>query len=245
MFKSLIAALIFYTKIPFPYFKNLEFTRLARWSPIIGIIIGICLSLLDRFCHIINLPILLRSAMIVAAWVWITGGLHLDGVMDTADGLAVMDKPKRLAVMQDSVTGAYGVMAAMLVLILKWAALTELDTYRGLGICLAAGWGRWGQVMAIANYPYLKPTGKGAFHQKYLKIPQDILLGLIFLLGIRFLFNNVMISSVSILLGSAIALLTGFWFARQLGGHTGDSYGAVVEWTEAFFLCIFVVIVNH
>ena len=41
----------------------------------------------------------------------------------------------------------------------------------------------------------------------------------------------------STLLGFAIALLTGWWFAKRLGGHTGDSYGAIVEWTEALVLC--------
>ena len=39
--------------------------------------------------------------------------------------------------------------------------------------------------------------------------------------------------------GSAIAFLTGVWLHRQLGGQTGDTYGAIVEWTEALFLCLF------
>jgi adenosylcobinamide-GDP ribazoletransferase len=39
-------------------------------------------------------------------------------------------------------------------------------------------------------------------------------------------------------LGVSIGIISGYWFYRQLGGHTGDTYGAVVEWTETLFLCL-------
>lgn len=242
--KSFLAALIFYTTFPLPYLKNLSFTRLARWSPIIGIIIGLLLKISDQLLVLLHFPSLIRSGIIIAIWILITGGLHLDGVMDTADGLAVLEKERKLTVMQDSLVGAYGMMAAIVLLILKWSALSELNQYRGLGLCLAAGWGRWGQVAAIAFYPYLKPSGKGAFHKKYLKMPQDILLGLIVLILISLSLKNITLISLTVILGSAIALVTGFYFARQLGGHTGDSYGAVVEWTETLFLCSLVPLLN-
>jgi adenosylcobinamide-GDP ribazoletransferase len=95
-------------------------------------------------------------------------------------------------------------------------------------------------VGAIAFYPYLKSEGKGAFHKKALKLPQDLILGLLFLLGLGvvqgFYFNS-WVALGSGTMGGAIALLTGYWFYCQLGGHTGDTYGAVVEWTEALILC--------
>lgn len=240
LLKSFIAAFIFYTRIPFPHFNNLEFTRIARWCPIVGLLIGLCLGILDYLGTLIHLPILLRSALIVATWLWITGGLHFDGVIDTGDGLAVVDKERRLTVMQDSVVGAYGVMVGIVILILKWAALTELTEYRMLALSLAAGWGRWSQVTAIAFYPYLKPTGKGAFHKIYLKLPYDLILGLMPLIGLNFILKNGLIIALSLFSGILLALITPFWFYHQLGGHTGDSYGAVVEWTETIFLCVLV-----
>lgn len=240
--KSFLAAVIFYTTIPLPTLSNLEFNRIARWCPLIGLLIGICLMIIDQVGDFFDLPLSVRNAVIIAIWIKITGGLHLDGVIDTADGLAVLEKERKLEVMKDSVVGAYGVMAAIVLLLLKWSALSELSDLRGLGLCLSAGWGRWGQVVAIAAYPYLKPTGKGAFHKIYLKIPQDICLGLFILIGVCFFLKNSLLISLTIGGGSAIALLTGFWFAHHLGGHTGDSYGAVVEWSEAVFLCFFVAI---
>jgi adenosylcobinamide-GDP ribazoletransferase len=240
MLRSFLGAVVFYTCIPLPSHWQMEFNRIARWIPCIGLLLGGFLGLIDFSLQKLGLPVLTRSTLVVGLGIALTGGLHLDGVSDTADGLAVPDPQKRLAVMQDSVTGAFGVMAVVVVLALKIAALSELMEARWLGLMLAAGWGRWGQVGAIAFYPYLKSEGKGAFHKKALKLPQDLILGLLFLLGLGvvqgFYFNS-WVALGSGTMGGAIALLTGYWFYCQLGGHTGDTYGAVVEWTEALILC--------
>jgi adenosylcobinamide-GDP ribazoletransferase len=110
---------------------------------------------------------------------------------------------------------------------------------------IAAGWGRWGQQVAIARYPYLKPTGKGAFHQAAIRSLWDtvpaglLLLGLCALpLGMSIHFWKLALGLTS---GGIIAFLIPAWFNRQLGGHTGDTYGAVVEWTEALFLLVLAV----
>jgi adenosylcobinamide-GDP ribazoletransferase len=241
---SFLAAVSFYTIVPLPRHWPLDFGRVTRWAPGIGLLIGGGLALLDTILSYFGLPVLTRSTLVVSFWVLITGGLHLDGVIDTADGLAVMDQKRRLQVMQDSVTGAFGVMAAVLLLLLKVAALTDLHSNRCFALMNAAGWSRWGQVLAIALYPYLKPTGKGAFHKQTLRLPQDALLGLCFLFALSLLQLSLnpyrwwLVLEI-IVAGAAIALGTGFWFYRQLGGHTGDSYGAVVEWTEALLICIF------
>lgn len=240
---SLLGAVTFYTSIPLPGNWRLEFRGIARWAPVIGLLIGVILRLIDVGLQQLGVPILTRSAGIVAIWIALTGGLHLDGAMDTADGLAVQNQQRRLEVMADSATGAFGAMAAVVILLLKTAALTEIEVDRGLALITAAGWGRWGQVVAIAFYPYLKPTGKGAFHKQAIRIPHDIVLGLVLLLGLcgmPWFLNqdSVRVTLVMAVGGSAIALLTGAWFHKQLGGHTGDTYGAVVEWTEALFLCL-------
>ena len=240
---SLISAVTFYTCIPIPAGWALEFRGIARWAPIIGLLIGGILGILDAGLQQLGVPVLTRSALVVVSWIALTGGLHLDGVIDTADGLAVQDRQRRLEVMADSATGAFGAMAAVALLLLKTAALTDIETYRGVALMASAGWGRWGQVVAIALYPYLKPTGKGAFHKEAIRLPQDILLGLLLLLslcGLPLLLDqgSWWVSLEMAVGGCAIAFLTSAWFHRQLGGHTGDTYGAVVEWTEALFLCL-------
>lgn len=241
--QSLLGAIAFYTIIPLPHTWPLQFQQLARWAPLLGIFLGLGLGFIDLGLNYLGFPLLIRSALIISLWLMITGGLHLDGVIDTADGLAVTDPTRRLEVMQDSVTGAFGVMAAIAVLGLKTIALAEITSDRWFGLMVAAGWGRWGQVAAIAFYPYLKPTGKGAFHKQDLRLPQDLLLGLVSLVSITGLwiglnFDRSRLGVGVAIMGSAIALLVGFWFNQRLGGQTGDTYGAVVEWTEALILCV-------
>ena len=239
---SLSSSVIFYTILPLPTQWTNNWSRIARWCPTVGLSIGLLLSLLEILLDWSGLPSLTRNALIAAAWVAITGGLHLDGAMDTADGLSVTEPKRRLDVMKDSATGAFGAMVAIIILLLKTASLSEMSLPFWLALMSAAGWARWGQVCAIAFYPYLKETGKGSFHRQNLRSPQDILLGLIIL----FCFSGLWLSvdylrwwqvGIIVIGNSAIALLTGYWFHRQLGGHTGDTYGAVVEWSEALILC--------
>jgi adenosylcobinamide-GDP ribazoletransferase len=207
----------------------------------IGLGIGGALGASDQILQMIGMPILVRSAILVLLWVVITGGLHLDGAMDTADGLAVLDPQRRLEVMADSRTGAFGVMAAIAILLLKTTALASLESDRWFALVEAAGWGRWGQLVAIARYPYLKPEGKGAFHKAAIHSLWEAIPTLLLLLGLSGLlvglhFISWQAAAGMALSGSTIAPLAGVWFNHKLGGQTGDTYGAIVEWTEALVL---------
>ncbi|WP_066424868.1 adenosylcobinamide-GDP ribazoletransferase [Anabaena sp. 4-3] len=240
---QLLAGVIFYTTIPLPYIDGLDFRRVARLAPVVGLVIGGMVGLLDTGLMYLGMPVLTRSAVVVGVWIAITGGLHLDGAMDTADGLAVGNPERRLEVMADSATGAFGAMAAIAVLLFKTSALTDITDYRWLVLMAACGWGRWGQQLAIWRYPYLKPTGKGALHKQAIASYLDLLPGLLLMLAVSGLLwwlngHNWMMPVVMMIGGCAIASLTGTWFNHKLGGHTGDTYGAVVEWTEALFLCV-------
>ncbi len=231
--RSLLGAVVFYTIIPLPVSWT-DFHRIARWATLIGMAIGFLLGLLDVGLSVLGMPTLTRSAIVIAIWIFVTGGLHLDGAIDTADGLAVPDSERRLEVMKDSHAGAFGIMAAATILVLKTAALSDIDTWRIFALMSAAGWGRWGQIVAIANYPYLREMGKGSFHKETIRPLLDMVLGFFILLGLSGLQiwlypAQWWIPLFSIIAGSAIAILTGFYFNRQLGGHTGDTYGAVVE----------------
>lgn len=241
--RSLLGAVVFYTVIPLPSRWQLDWQRVARWAPLIGVLLGAVLALVEMALQALGMPSLTRSVLVVALWVALTGGLHLDGAIDTADGLAVSDPRRRLTVMKESTIGAFGAIAAGVLLLLKTAALSELGSGRGVALMAAAGWGRWAQVMAIALYPYLKREGKGEFHKSAIRLPQDVLLGLFGLLGFNLGAGYLFVQSWSLVLGmtlsgGAIACLTGAWFNHRFGGHTGDTYGAVVEWTEALFLAL-------
>jgi adenosylcobinamide-GDP ribazoletransferase len=240
-FATLLGAVVFYTSIPLPSGWPLAFSGIARWAPIVGLAIGGGLGLLDTGLAGMGLPLLTRSALVVLVWVAVTGGLHLDGAIDTGDGLAVFDSERRLEVMADSRTGAFGVMSAIAILLLKTAALTDISTHRWLALITASSWGRWGQLLAIGCYPYLKPQGKGAFHKAAIQSGWEALPSLVLLLGLSggwgYWANAGSVSLGLTVCGATIASATGAWFNRQLGGQTGDTYGAIVEWTEALFLC--------
>lgn len=242
LLSSFIGAVLFYTIIPLPSQWQGDFLRIARFAPLIGLSIGGLLGLTDWILQLINIPTLTSSAIVIALEIAITGGLHLDGAIDTADGLAVTTPERRLEVMKDSVTGAFGAIAVAIILFLKIAALSDITQSRWLALMLAASWARWGQVLAIAFYPYLRAEGKGAFHKRNFNPVGDITLGLVCVAGCTSLvvwlepqqWWNALIVAV---ICSAIVFLVGYWFYRQFQGHTGDTYGAVVEWSEALILC--------
>ena len=239
--KSFCSAVIFYTIIPLPYSWTTSWTRIARWASLIGLLLGSLLGLFDKLLELGSFSDLIRGAAITALWLGLTGGLHLDGAMDTADGLGVTDTAKRLAVMKDSATGAYGAMVAIVILLLKTALLSNHTDHNWLFLILAMGWGRWGQLIAIALYPYLRKTGKGAFHRENMQIFIDIFAGsaiilvssiyLLFLIAFSQLKMLVIISGCA-----AIALIIGYYFYYRFKGHTGDTYGATVEWSEVLIL---------
>jgi adenosylcobinamide-GDP ribazoletransferase len=240
LWRSFLGSLTFYTIIPLPANWELDFSKIGRWLPIIGLIIGGFLAIIDLILQYLGMPTLTRSTLIIALWVAITGGLHLDGVMDTADGFGVMDPKRRLDVMRDSVTGAFGVMCGALVLLLKTAALTDLTESRWLVLMTVTSCGRWGQLVAIAFYPYLRETGKGLFPKQGIKPIQDTLINLGLLIGISGIIGISALKLVLINLG--ISIIIGYYFYRKLGGFTGDVYGAVVEWSEAIALCLFTIL---
>ncbi len=257
-----VAAIAFYTCLPIPSTWPLDFQGVARLAPLVGLLIGSILVAADGGLSLLGMPVLTRSAVLVVSWLALTGGLHLDGAIDTADGLAVPDPDRRLTVMRDSVTGAFGVMAAVVIVLLKVAALTDLTQGRWLALLLVPAWGRWGQLLAIVRYPYLRPTGKGAFHKAAIQSPWELLptgLLLVLLAGLGSfvhlistgqslspdLFLSVMLTGFALsTVGLLPAILTGVWFNQQLGGQTGDTYGAVVEWTETFSLVLVTLILG-
>lgn len=238
---ALGGAILFYTRYSLPANWPVRLVQIAYLAPWVGCGLGALVALADYGFELIHFPLLTRAVLLVGFWLWSTGGLHMDGAMDTADGLAVFDPERRLAVMRDSVSGAFGVMAAVVILLLKCGAIAELDTFRGWSFVMAAGWGRWGQVVAIARYPYLRPEGKGAFHKTTFRNPWDWLWGLGLLLGLMVL-QMVLVRdryldiALGALWGMGLSLFVSAWFARQFDGHTGDTYGAVVEWVEALYL---------
>ncbi len=177
---------------------------------------------------------LAQVCVVLAAGLLLTGGLHLDGAMDTADGLAAGER--LLEAMQDSRVGASGAQALALILLLKGGALACLQSAAPLALVWASLWGRMAPLLAVAWFPYLHPRGSAGFHrQHWAGLLREALpgVGAVGLLVVLCLTRG---WSAIGLAGALPALFVPNWLGRRLGGHSGDSYGACVEWTELLAL---------
>ena len=163
----------------------------------------------------------------------ITGGLHLDGLMDTADGIAAGDG-KLIQAMKDSRVGAMGVQTFFLIISFQIAALIKLGEMAPLVIPIANFWGRVSPLWAIEKFPYLNPNGLSQFHKKYWQgfineIQPSLLILIITSSYIIFklkVLNGSFLLLIIILLGIFPAMIIPHLLGNRLRGHNGDSYGA-------------------
>ncbi|HSB00996.1 MAG TPA: adenosylcobinamide-GDP ribazoletransferase [Anaerolineales bacterium] len=210
--------------------------RAAVWYPLVGLVIG-ALTWLVWKGALFLLPPLVAGAITLAVWVALTGGLHLDGLADCCDSLfASVTRERRLEIMKDPRTGAFGVIGLILVLLLKAAALASLTSAAGFAILLAAGLARW-CILLAGLLPLARPSGMSAdfasgFRRSFLLWGAILPLGIATLLGAR--------GFLSVLAGVGAAALV-LWFTKsRIGGVTGDVFGMVVEVVETVVLLVFV-----
>lgn len=238
--KQFLLALRFLTVYPFGGDEDIQGSDLATstiYYPLVGAMIGLILYWGLQWA-LIPWPAPLASAVMVTVWVLLTGGLHLDGLMDTFDGLGVRgDLTRRLEVMRDSRVGAFGVQAALLNTILKIAAVSALAThpqwFPALIFAPVAGRTAMVALMATGRYAregyglgreFVERTGKGHF------LVATLLFVIIGYLTLGFVIFAVLLSQ-----GMVFLLLR--WFYRQnFGGITGDLLGAACEIHELAFL---------
>lgn len=181
----------------------------------------------------------LQAALLLILWVGLTGGLHLDGLADSADAWAggFGDRERTLTIMQDPRSGPIAVVVLVLLLLLKFAALlTLLQAGQPLALLLAPWIARGLLPLLFFSTPYVRPGGLGALlaaHLPRAELPW-------WLAGHGLLL--VLLSSWPGLLALLAALLLFAGLRRlmcqRLGGTTGDTAGALVELAEAVVLLL-------
>ena len=244
--RDLAGAWIFYSVLPAWPWPEPRFRRIARFAPWVGAVLGGLQGLLWWGLEG-RVPPLAQVALVLAAGLLLTGGLHMDGAMDTADGLAAGER--LLEAMDDSRVGASGAQALALLLLLRTAALATLATAAPLALPWAALWGRVAPLVAMARFPYLRPGGTAAFHREHWaglarELRPTALLVLLMVVIDTAVAGWVVAGSgaskavLAGLAGLLPALVVPLWLGRRLGGHSGDSYGACVEWSEALALLL-------
>jgi adenosylcobinamide-GDP ribazoletransferase len=198
------------------------------------------LYLLQRLCEVLRLPTLALAAVLVIALVILTGGLHLDGLMDSCDGLLGGRTPeRRLEIMRDSRVGSFGVLGGICVLLLKFALFASINSRQlTLALFIVLPCARWAMVLALRLFPSARPTGLGATFRRSVTIPRLVFAGGISLLAA--LVAGSLVGGVLWIVTILVAALLGLWITHLIGGLTGDSYGAIAEVTEVVLLLLFV-----
>ena len=190
----------------------------AAWSfPLVGLAVGGCVA------------VAFLAAREVGAGVAVTGGLHEDGLADTADGLGVRDRRRALEAMRDSRTGAFGVLALALTVPMRALALAAAGPVAALA---AHALSRGAVAGAMAWTPPARPDGLAAEAG-----PTSAIAALLLAAGIGILLGWPAVPAAAL-----AAFAAAWWTARRFGGHTGDTLGAVQQATE---LAVLLALAGH
>ncbi len=244
---SFLSALRFLTSIPLPLRREATPEQLGHataWFPVVGLIIGVILALLNWLLSFI-LPPAVVNALLIAALVILTGALHLDGFADTCDGIAGQ-KPveERWQVMRDSRTGAFGVVGVVVLLLVKYVTLNSIPPeFITATLIFMPVVSRWAMVYAIFAYPYARPSGLGTAFKQATRWPQFTIATVITLTIAVVLFP--LFSLTGLLLIFAIWVVTtlfSLYLKGKFAGLTGDTYGAINEVAEVMALLLAVLI---
>ncbi|MWC31212.1 adenosylcobinamide-GDP ribazoletransferase [Paenibacillus sp. MMS18-CY102] len=257
--QGVIAAIQFLTRIPIPLQVPFDPPTLARSLyafPFAGLLIGLLTGGGAALLQLLDTP-MISAALLLGWWILLTGGLHLDGWMDTADGvLSGRSRERMLDIMKDSRVGAMGAIAGFVLMLVKFAALYTLfdraddQLYPFALLVLAPVWSRWWMTAAIMGWPFAREGGLAVLFAKASKkhaagaaavaagctLPVITVAVQAGMLGPDAWFVVAVLIAATCLFGCLMAR----WLNNKLGGLTGDTYGAMNEGLEALiivFIC--------
>lgn len=232
-------ALQFLTRLPVPRSTTAspeERGRSVPFYPLVGLLLGALLLGMQGFLAATDAG--LQSAMVLLVWVLLTGGLHLDGLADSADAWAGShgDRDKALSIMKDAASGPAGVTAVTLILLVKFATLSVLIRENiWMALLIAPVLGRSSIVLLLLTTPYVRPEGLGAAQAAFLPRRPAVVALIIFSVVVTS-FGATGIWALVTALG--LSLILRAMMLRRLGGATGDTFGASCELIETATLVV-------
>ncbi|MBI3754260.1 MAG: adenosylcobinamide-GDP ribazoletransferase [Deltaproteobacteria bacterium] len=251
MIKSFLLALQLLTIIPIKIKGNADERELGRstaFFPLVGAVQGIILVGANLLFSIF-LPQDIASALVLVVLILTNGGFHLDGFADTIDGLAGgSTKEERLNIMKDSRIGAIGVVALVLLLLVKFLCINFLTSHLSpltfsYILFLLPVIGRWSMVPMAYWADYARPNGGlGKAFAEHTRL-REFLIATAFMLffsAILLGWRGLIYSGIIFIAVYTITL----FFKRKLGGVTGDVLGFQSEISEAVFLICVIIFFN-
>lgn len=219
-------------------------SRTVRAFPIAGAVIALPAAFLAAVLAVVVAPPFVAAALIVALQLMITGALHEDGLADTADGLgAGRDRERALAIMKDSRTGVFGVVALVMTLLIRVAALATLVVILPpealvLALIAIAAFSRAAMVWHWHMLPPARVDGLAVSMGRPAPASARLALFLGFLIALPLL--PFAAGPVAALIAVAAAILAFFVFTsrtrKRLNGATGDTIGATQQLVEVALL---------
>jgi adenosylcobinamide-GDP ribazoletransferase len=205
--------------------------------PLVGLLIGTILYLIFMMMQFVSasMSVDVIAAVILIVWVLITGGLHLDGLADSADAWAggQGNQQKTLDIMQDPYCGPIGVTVIMLVLLLKWTALSAiLNSGSELSIIVIPMLSRALIIIMFMSTHYVRDNGLGSVMANNLPKQQSLWIVLILAGLVYLLFANLL--SIILVVLTVVGLR--WLMLKRISGMTGDTMGAVIEVSEGIAL---------
>jgi adenosylcobinamide-GDP ribazoletransferase len=238
--RAFLAAIAFLTRIPIPAveIKEEQWLKSSLYYPVVGLMIGILLYGFNALTSDI-LSLFVQASTVLVFWIFLTGGLHLDGLMDVGDGLGSnQTRDKVFEIMKDSRVGAMGVIAAFVLLLIKLSTIHDLLGAHIATIIIIPIIARFMLVVVIYFFPYKGSLGTG-LRQYINKTKITVLLVCLVTLSIVML-QLTGLFLIILTLGAGILFST--YLYKKLGALNGDCYGAIVEVTEAMGLLFSVIL---
>lgn len=218
-------------------FTDAELGRAVGYFPLIGALLG-CLLVGFNSLLVFILPPSVSAALVLAAWVLFTGALHLDGFLDSLDGLfGGRTTEERLRILRDEHVGAFAVIGGILLLLVKFQGLAAIS-HRSAALWLAPVLGRWGMAVAVVAFPYARAEGLGRTMKDHAGWTQALLASAIAASAAWITAGA--LGLIILLLSGALMFLVVRFALTRLPGLTGDIYGALCELLEVFVLLGFI-----
>ncbi len=240
---------IFYTTFPKIPLINPEFKNIAQFAPLLGFFIGTIQSIIFIFLKASSWSIYASALICLASGYLITGGLHLDGLMDTFDGIFA-GKKKRLKAMKDSKVGSFGVQSLVFITLIQIGCILKIQNQIIIVLPICLFWGRFSNLFFIEKFKYLSYKKKSISHKKFWNgFKKESLISII-LLCIFIAYQLFSFTSQAILIKFLILILIGVFLSYSIpnilgniiGGFNGDACGASVVLVETAMLFMYAIL---
>ncbi|WP_151716748.1 adenosylcobinamide-GDP ribazoletransferase [Acinetobacter sp. TUM15071] len=198
--------------------------------PLVGLLLG--LILFASAMLLAKLPIILSAALILVLWIWLTGGLHLDGLADTADAWVggFGDPERTLKIMKDPACGPIGVLSLVVVCLLKFVALyVLLEQHMAAFLIVLPIFGRSVPVFLFLTTPYVRTQGLGRSITDFMPKKR---LWMVFVITSALLCIFKWLGLIALLVFLVMLFYMRSLFIKRIGGMTGDTVGAAIELAE-------------